>query len=212
MIDSGARTKIAMVSLDWDLVDLIEQSPNFELVGIFDRAESATLRGLRWLGSDEDWRSVQDQYPELKIILAIDPPHLRQILFAKYGIDSVASIISQDAYISRHATIGRGVMIQRGVKVMPHASLGIACKIHINATIHHESRIGDFCTISPGAQILGNVEIGDGTYVGAGAIIRQRIKIGSGVKIGAGAVVVKDIPNGHSVVGVPADRLLSKKP
>lgn len=208
---NGSKQRVAMVSLDWDLVDLIEQIPELDLVGVFDRADSSNLRGLEVLGSDEDWPRIKEENPDLKIILAIDPPQLRTRLYEHYGAESIIQLISPQSYISARALMGASTMVQRGVTIMPHAFLGTSCKIHINATIHHESKIGDFCTIAPGAQILGNVEIGAGSYIGAGAIIRQRIRIGAGSKVGAGAVVVKDVTAGQTVVGTPADRILTKK-
>lgn len=206
-----ALPKLAMVSVDWDLIDLIEQNGDYELLGVFDRTDVSNLRGLALLGSDQDWEQVQAANPGIKVVLAIDPPHIRSKLYEQYGSDNVVSAISKSAYVSSRALLGAAAIIQRGVTIMPHAFLGTGCKIHINATIHHESKIGDFCTIAPGAQVLGSVEVGPGVYIGAGAVIRQRVRIGAGAKIGAGAVVVKDVPSGQTVVGVPADRTLKRE-
>lgn len=208
---AGDLPKLAMVSIDWDLIDLIEQNGDFDLLGAFDRAEVGNLRGLNLLGADPDWEKVKGEYPDLKILLAIDPPHIRSKLYEHYGAENVISAVSKASYISSRALLSAAIIVQRGVTIMPHAFLGTGCKIHINATIHHESKIGDFCTIAPGAQILGSVEIGAGSYIGAGSIIRQRVRIGAGAKIGAGAVVVKDVPSGQTVVGVPADRTLKRE-
>jgi len=52
--------------------------------------------------------------------------------------------------------------------------------------------------------LAGNVEIGEGTLIGMGAAILPHVKIGKWCKIGAGAVVVKDVPDGRTVIGVPA--------
>jgi acetyltransferase-like isoleucine patch superfamily enzyme len=40
--------------------------------------------------------------------------------------------------------------------------------------------------------------------VGAGATILPGVRIGAGARVGAGAVVLRDVPDGHCVVGVPA--------
>jgi acetyltransferase EpsM len=52
--------------------------------------------------------------------------------------------------------------------------------------------------------VAGGVHVGEGTWIGAGAVVKQGINIGSWCMIGAGAVVVNDVPDGLTVVGVPA--------
>jgi len=48
------------------------------------------------------------------------------------------------------------------------------------------------------------VTIGDNVFIGAGAKIIGGVRIGSDVKIGANAVVTRDVPDGATVVGIPA--------
>ena len=46
--------------------------------------------------------------------------------------------------------------------------------------------------------------VGDGSFIGASAVVKEKIKIGRGSTVGAGAVVIRDVPDGATVVGVPA--------
>ena len=46
--------------------------------------------------------------------------------------------------------------------------------------------------------------IGSGTLVGSGATIIQGVKIGNNAIVAAGAVVIRDVPDGATVMGVPA--------
>lgn len=46
--------------------------------------------------------------------------------------------------------------------------------------------------------------LGDDIFIGAGAKVLGGIRIGSHVTIGANAVVVHDVPDGATVVGIPA--------
>ena len=46
--------------------------------------------------------------------------------------------------------------------------------------------------------------VGDDVLIGAGTKILGPLNIGSNSKIGANSVVVKDVPNGATVVGIPA--------
>jgi acetyltransferase EpsM len=63
--------------------------------------------------------------------------------------------------------------------------------------------------VSPGAQLGGNVYVGEGAHIGIGASIKPGVKIGKWSVVGAGAVVVNDVPDGVTVVGVPA-KILNK--
>ncbi|MBL6444757.1 NeuD/PglB/VioB family sugar acetyltransferase [Fulvivirga sp. 29W222] len=138
--------------------------------------------------------------------LGVGSPTLRRVLYNKLidaggvltGIKSGKSVISPyflwegdcdifvNSFISSLVTIGRGTLINSGVK------------------IHHESSIGKFCELAPGATVLGNVSIGDDTTVGANATILPGVRIGKKVTVGAGAVVTKDVSDHCIVVGVPA--------
>ena len=47
-------------------------------------------------------------------------------------------------------------------------------------------------------------EIGDGAFIGVDTMLRAPVKVGKRSKTGAGAVVTRDVPDGATVVGVPA--------
>lgn len=77
--------------------------------------------------------------------------------------------------------------------------------------LHSDVKIGENCSIGPGVVIgtrgVGNVGVpvlGHNVYVGVGAKILGNIKIGNNVKVGANAVVLEDVPDGSTVVGIPA--------
>ena len=46
--------------------------------------------------------------------------------------------------------------------------------------------------------------LGDNVFVGAGAKIIGDVRVGNNSKVGANAVVVDDVPDGATVVGIPA--------
>jgi len=198
---------IAIVSVEWDVVDLIESIGAYRIAGFIDASPDCVTRDVGYLGSDDAWPKIHADLPDLKIALAIDSPAARARLCEHYGI-AVVQFRSPAAYVSARAVVGEGSIVQRGVTIMPHAKIGTACKLNVNSTVHHDARIGAFSTLAPGCQVLGNVTIEERVYIGAGAVIRQRCRVGEGAVVGAGAVVVEDIPPGAVVVGVPAKRRL----
>jgi UDP-perosamine 4-acetyltransferase len=203
-----AKSPIAIVGLEWDVVDLIESIDAHWILGFFDMRVDCATREFRYLGADDAWPKLRAEMPDLKIALAIDNPEARARLFHFYGASAIVHLQSPYAHVSHRASVGHGSIVQRGATVMPHARVNTACKLHVNCSVHHEASIGAFSTLAPGCQILGNVTIGEQVYIGTGAIIRQHGRVGDGATIGAGAVVVDNIPAGAVVVGVPAKRRL----
>jgi len=97
-----------------------------------------------------------------------------------------------------------GCIIGRGADfgeefVLVH-SLGVVINTSVkggrNVVIEHQVTIGAEKGVSP--------VLGDRVFVGAGAKIIGGVRIGNGAKIGANAVVLDDVPEGATVVGIPA--------
>lgn len=107
--------------------------------------------------------------------------------------------------------IGAGTLLAPNAIVTTRTNIGNHCILNIKSSVSHDCEIGDFCNINPDATICGNVRIGNSCYVGAGAIIKEKISIGAGATIGAGAVVIRDVPDGATVVGVPAQPIVKSK-
>jgi serine O-acetyltransferase len=94
------------------------------------------------------------------------------------------------------ATIGRRVFIDHGMGVV----------------IGETAEIGDDCTLYHGVTLGGvswnhgkrHPTLGKGVVVGAGAKILGPFLVGDGAKVGSNSVVVKAVPEGATVVGIPA--------
>jgi sugar O-acyltransferase (sialic acid O-acetyltransferase NeuD family) len=112
--------------------------------------------------------------------------------------------------ISPKATLSRDVVLEDGVSILTHAILengsrvGMGTLINLAVLVCHDVQVGQFSEISPGAILLGESKVGDFTFIGSGAIINPGVKIGSHVTIGSGTVVLNDVPDGVTLVGVPA--------
>jgi serine O-acetyltransferase len=108
--------------------------------------------------------------------------------------------------------IGRPVEIAPGV-IIPHGNVVIDGVVHIgrDCVINPWVTIGlnrrrDTVGFSPRGPI-----IGDRVFIGSGARILGAITIGNDVRIGANAVVIEDVPDGATVVGIPA-RVVQDEP
>ena len=80
-----------------------------------------------------------------------------------------------------------------------------------NIILHSDVKMGENCSVGPGVLIgtrglgkKGTPIVGNNVYIGAGAKILGKITIGNGVRIGANSVVLTDVPDGVTVVGIPA--------
>lgn len=147
--------------------------------------------------------------PNDEILLAIGNSEARRALAERFAGHPFATLVANSAIISPSAHIGEGACICEQAVINNSAMIGRHFQANVFSQVSHDVLIGDFVTVSPRASVNGWVEIGDEAFVGAGAIIRngspdRRLKIGKGAIIGMGAVVVKDVPEGATVMGVPA--------
>ena len=116
----------------------------------------------------------------------------------------VVTLIHPSAVISQYAELGVGTVVMPGVVVNVSFKVGEGVILNTGGSIDHDCRIGDCSHISPGARLAGGVHIGAQSWVGIGACVKQLVSIGQQVTVGAGAAVVADLPDGVTVVGVPA--------
>jgi sugar O-acyltransferase (sialic acid O-acetyltransferase NeuD family) len=116
----------------------------------------------------------------------------------------LVTAVSDAAHVSPTAAIRPGTLVMPAAVVNALARIGTGVIINSGAIVEHECVIGDFAHIAPGAVLAGNVHVGEGTLVGVGARVIPGIRIGAWATVGAGAVVIEDVPDGATVVGVPA--------
>lgn len=102
------------------------------------------------------------------------------------------SILGWNVCLGDHTEIGPGLYLPHG-----------------NVVVDGIVRIGARCVIAPWVTIgvngsVAGPTIGDNVFIGTGAKVLGGIRVGNNVRIGAGAVVLSDVPDGATVVGVPA--------
>lgn len=104
----------------------------------------------------------------------------------------------------------RSCVVERGAVLCPNVTLTVNVRVeafayvNLTCTVGHETTIGRGCVLNPGVNLSGGVHVGAAVLVGTNATILQYTSVGEGAVVGAGAVVTRDVPQGVTVVGVPA--------
>ncbi len=100
------------------------------------------------------------------------------------------------------AKIGRNLFIDHGFVV-----IGETAEIGDNVTMYQGSTLGG---TNPTNGVGGkrHPTLGDGVIVSLGAAILGPLQVGAGARIGANAVVTKDVPEGATMLGIPAKATL----
>lgn len=96
------------------------------------------------------------------------------------------------------AKIGRNFFIDHGFVV-----IGETAEIGDDVTMYQGSTLGG---TNPTNGVGGkrHPTLGDGVIISLGAAILGPIHVGAGARVGANAVVTKDVPEGATMVGIPA--------
>jgi sugar O-acyltransferase (sialic acid O-acetyltransferase NeuD family) len=122
----------------------------------------------------------------------------------------VATLVHPTAAVARTARLGAGTVVMAGAAVNPDALVGEGCIVNTGAVVEHDCVIGNFAHLSPNAALGGGVKVGARTHLGLGAVTLPLVQIGADVRVGAGAVVHRDVADGLTIVGVPAEPLKEK--
>lgn len=116
-------------------------------------------------------------------------------------------LIHPTAWVSPSAQIGSASVVFAQAAVQAQAVIGRGAILNTGCCVDHDAQLSDGVHICPGARLAGAVQVGACSWIGIGASVIQQVRIGSDVTVGAGAAVVRDLPDGATAVGVPAQAL-----
>lgn len=197
----------------WLIQSCIEDSETYQVVCFIDDNEAnhgTMLNGIPVMSLE----TARQDYPNAKVVGGVGTPKTRQRLMEKAAATGFEydTIIHPRVERSQWIEVGLGTVICAGNILTTNVILGQHVQINLDCTVGHDVIIGDYTTLAPGVHVSGCVELGQRVYVGTGAVIingtrENPIVIGNDVVIGAGACVTKSIPDGLTVVGVPAKPL-----
>ncbi|OGI00531.1 MAG: hypothetical protein A2104_04120 [Candidatus Melainabacteria bacterium GWF2_32_7] len=106
-----------------------------------------------------------------------------------------------------HSEVGLGSLIEEGCNIGTRVNIGNFVTIRPYCIVSHDTILEDYVSISPGCTVGSSLVIKDGAFIGAGATILRTKNLGRNCIVGAGAVVVNDVPDGITVVGIPAKKI-----
>lgn len=118
----------------------------------------------------------------------------------------MATLLHRHTAVSPYAKLGQGVLVYGFSLISPNVQVGDFVLIGANVSVEPDAQIGDFCNIRSGVRIGRGAIIQDEVYIGMGAIIQSGVKIGGGATIAPGAVVLKNVEEGTTVFGNPAQK------
>ena len=105
-------------------------------------------------------------------------------------------IVEDDVEIGANACVDRGSI---GDTV-----IGRGSKLDNLVHVAHNVRIGPHCALTALVGIAGSTTVGAGAMFGGQSGVIGHLSIGDGVRVGAKAAVFQDVPEGKTVVGIPA--------
>ena len=191
--------------------------------------ETAERMGYEITGIiDSDWFGNQDTFFEVPVIdsetiFETDPTHYQNVEFficvnwdptvnpkgilkRKRFIDLVnryqlpcTNLISDLAYISRFAKLGKNVFVGNATTIEPDCVIDDFVCIMNNVTLGHHSRIGSNSVMQRMSSLKGTV--GHDSYVGIGSMIFSPYgcAVGNNVDIGPGLYVSRDVKDNEQV-------------
>jgi len=200
LVGAGGHAKVV-----WDTLQVQDREHTVEVVGIVDddpQRWGQRLLGLPILGPV----SAIAQMDADAALITIGNNQARHRIYEAIkalGIPLV-NAIHPTAVIATDVQIGLGVVVFANVVINIGTVIGDDVILNTGCIVDHDCVIGPHVHLAPGVRLAGGVTVGVGTLMGVGAVAIPGVAIGQWVTVGAGGVVIDNIPDGVTVVGVPA--------
>lgn len=173
----------------------VAESAGYTILGILDKPELVGTEVLdhEIIGTDDDIPQYVDKAEFLITVGQIKSPAIRKKLttLVEQAGGKFATVIANDAYVSKYARIGKGTVVMHKAVVNADAHIGEHCIINTLVNIEHEVQIGGFCHVSTGVMVNGNCVIGYEVFIGSGSVLYNGISLIDNAIIPAGSIVRK---------------------
>ena len=172
------------------VIDVIEQTNKYEIIGIVDIKENIGKKVLDYevIACDDDLETIFETCKNSIITVGyIKSNDLRIKLFkiAKQIGFNLPIIISPLAYVSKHSSIDEGTIVMHHALINANAKIGKNCIINTKALIEHDCVVEDNCHISTASVLNGGVVVKENTFFGSNATSKQSVEIEGFIKAGS---------------------------
>ena len=189
-------------------VEAIEQMRTHRIAGFVAASALGFASPYPVLGADQDVRRLWEDIGPFDAHVAVGDVAIRRRIVEQLGRELASiefpSIVHPLAKLAANAVIAPGAFVAIGAAVCADSRVGRHAILNTNASIDHDCVLGDFSFVGPNAALGGTVTVGEGAFIGLGAAILPNLRIGTDAIVAAGAVVVRDVADGVTVMGVPA--------
>ena len=188
------------------VIDSIEKSGEYEILGITDPIVKDNFCGYPILGTDEVLYDVYKKGIRKAHVTvgSVKTPALRKKIVTmaeKIGFELV-SIIDPSAIVSTRVVLGKMTYVAKGAIINSNVRIGNYCIINTGSIVEHGCDIEDWVHIAPGSTLAGDIKIGNSSHIGLNSSILQGVTIGSNVVVGIGSTVIRNVDSNKIVYGV----------
>ena len=161
-----------------------------EIIFLDDGLVGQTVNDCKVIGKINEMKALFPEY--LDIFIAVGNNVFRKQLYnqAKEIGYNIITLISNEATVSKYASIKQGSVIFPHAVIEPNVMIGNNCIVCANATINHDAIIRDACLIYSNTVIRPNVIIHELTRIGSNCTVTFGKEIEEGSDIKDGEVVI----------------------
>lgn len=184
-------------------IDVIEREGRFRIAGLVGVKTELRQRlcGYEVIATDDELHTLVKDYQCALITVGQVKSGESRIRLYQQACEAgfeMPVIVSPNARVSNHASIGPGSIIMYGALINANAKVGSNCIINSQALVEHDVEVGDHCHISTGAILNGNVRVGAASLIGSGTVTKQGVSIGAACLVGVASVIRHDLPEGST--------------
>jgi sugar O-acyltransferase (sialic acid O-acetyltransferase NeuD family) len=172
------------------VIDVIEQTNKYEIIGIIDIKENIGKKVLDYeiIACDDDLETIFQTCKNACVTVGhIKSNSLRVKLFdlARNLGFNLPVIISPLAYVSKHSFINEGTIVMHHALINANVKIGKNCIINTKALIEHDCVVENNCHISTASVLNGGVVVKENSFFGSNATSKEYIEVEGFIKAGS---------------------------